>query len=74
MDEVSVEVMLHEASVNWSNGHFFHHLKQFFGRSLAVSERKRQDYLGTMISSPVELDELIHVDICTGCDHGVGRF
>jgi DNA topoisomerase VI subunit B len=23
MDEVSVEVMLHEASVNWSNGHFF---------------------------------------------------
>jgi hypothetical protein len=30
MDEVNVEVMLHEAGVNWSNGCIlFHHLKQF---------------------------------------------
>jgi len=37
MDEVSVEGMLHEAGVNWMNGRvLFHHLKQFFGRSLAV--------------------------------------
>jgi hypothetical protein len=30
MDEVSIEEMLHEAGVNWSNGHIlFHHLKHF---------------------------------------------
>jgi hypothetical protein len=47
MDEVSVEAMLNEAGVNWTNARvIFRHLKQFFGRSVAVSERKRH---GTMI-------------------------
>ncbi len=47
MDEVSVEAMLSEAGVNWINGRIlFRHLKQFFGRSLAVSEKKRRAYFG----------------------------
>jgi hypothetical protein len=47
MDEVSVEAMLSEAGVNWTNARLiFRHLKQFFGKSLAVSEKKRQAYFG----------------------------
>ena len=39
MDEVSVEAMLTEAGVNWTNARIlFRHLKQFFGRSLFASE------------------------------------
>ncbi len=41
MDEVSVEAMLNEAGVNWTNARvLFRHLKQYFGRSLVVSEKK----------------------------------
>ncbi len=41
MDEVSVEAMLSEAGVNWINARIlFRHLKQFFGRSTVVSEKK----------------------------------
>jgi len=48
MDEVSVEAMLNEAGVNWTNGRIiFRHLKQFFGRSLVVSEKKRREYFGS---------------------------
>jgi hypothetical protein len=47
MDKVSLEAMLHEASVNWSNDCIlFRHPKQFFGRSLVVSKRKRRAYFG----------------------------
>ncbi len=47
MDEVSVEAMLSEAGVNWTNGRIlFQCLKQFFGRSLAVSEKKRRANFG----------------------------
>lgn len=109
MDEVSVETMLHEAGVNWTNGRIlFRHLRQFFGRSLVVSERKRRSYFGnndfppevdrivlpdkTVVSywwkqpdlllkhqmtdmvTLVDLDQLSHVDICVGGDHGAGRF
>ncbi len=109
MDEVSVEVMLNEAGVNWTNVRvLFRHLKQFFGGSLAVSERKRRSYFGNNDFPPevdhtvlldktfvtdwlkkpdlllkhqlnemvhlADLELLSHVDICTGGDHGVGRF
>jgi hypothetical protein len=41
MDEVSVEAMLSEAGVNWTSARIiFRHLKQFFGRSVVVSEKK----------------------------------
>jgi hypothetical protein len=47
MDEVSVEAMLSEAGVNWTNAHIiFQHLKQFFGKSLAVFKKKRRAYFG----------------------------
>jgi hypothetical protein len=47
MDEVSVEAMLSEAGVNRTNARIiFQHLKQFFGKSLAVSEKKRRAYFG----------------------------
>jgi hypothetical protein len=47
MDEVSVEAMLTEAGVNWTSGRIlFRHLRQFFGRSLVVSEKKRRAYFG----------------------------
>jgi hypothetical protein len=47
MDEVSVEAMLSEAGVNWKSGRIlFRHLKQFFGRSLVVLEKKRWAYVG----------------------------
>jgi hypothetical protein len=47
MDEASVEAMLTEAGVNWTNARIlFRHLKQFFGRSLVVSEKKQQAYFG----------------------------
>lgn len=109
MDEVNVEAMLHEAGVNGTNARvLFRYLKQFFGKSLVVSERKRRSYFGnndfppevdrivlpdkTVVSywwkqpdlllkhqindmvSLVDLDQLSHVDICVGGDHGVGRF
>jgi hypothetical protein len=45
MDEVSVEAMLSEAGVNWTSGRIiFCHLKQYFGISIIVSEKKRQAY------------------------------
>jgi hypothetical protein len=109
MDEVSVEAMLNEAGVNWTNGRvLFRHLKQYFGRSLVVSEKKRRVFFGNNDFPPQvdreilpdktvvsywwkqpdlllkhqlnqmvnlgDLDGLQHVDICTGGDHGVGRF
>ena len=109
MDEVSVEAMLSEAGVNWTNARIlFRHLKQFFGRSMVVSEKKRRDYFGsndfppevdretfpdkTIVSywwklpelllkhqinqmvTPTDLNGIQHVDICTGGDHGAGRF
>jgi hypothetical protein len=41
MDEVSNEAMLNKAGINWTYGQvIFHHLKQLFGQSLAVSEKK----------------------------------
>ena len=41
MDEVSIEAMLSEAGINWKNARtLFRHMKQFFGRSLFVSEKK----------------------------------
>jgi hypothetical protein len=47
MDEVSVEAMLNEAGVNWTNGRIiFRHLEQFFGWSLVVSEKKQRKYFG----------------------------
>ena len=53
MDEVSVEAMLSEAGVNWTNARIlFWHLKQFFGKSLAVSEKKRQAYFGNNDFTP----------------------
>jgi hypothetical protein len=109
MDEVSVEAMLNEAGVNWTNARvIFRHLKQFFGRSVAVSEKKRRAYFGNNDFPPevgrkvlpdktvvtywwkqpdlllkhqlndmvnlADLELLSHVDICTGGDHGAGRF
>jgi hypothetical protein len=109
MDEVSVEAMLTEAGVNWTNARILlRHLKQFFGRSLFASEKKCRAYFGnndfppvvdrevlpdkTIVSywckrpdrllkhqisdmvSPPDLQGLTHVDVCTGGDHGVGRF
>ena len=54
MDEVSVEAMLTEAGVNWTNARIlFRHLKQFFGRSLVVSEKKRRAYFGNNDFPPV---------------------
>jgi hypothetical protein len=48
MDEVSVEAMMNEAGVNWMNARVIsRHLKQFFGRSLVVSEKKRREYFGS---------------------------
>jgi hypothetical protein len=45
MDKVSVEAMLSEAGVNWTSGHIiFHHLQQYFGKSIIVSEKKRRAY------------------------------
>ncbi len=47
MDEVSVEAMLSEAGVNWISGCIiFCHLKQYFGKSIIVSEKKRRAYFG----------------------------
>lgn len=47
MDVVSVESMLSEAGVNWkSRCIIFRHLKQFFGKSLVVSEKQRRAYFG----------------------------
>ncbi len=43
MEEVSVEVVLSEAGVNRENENdltIFWHLKQFFGRSFIISEKK----------------------------------
>jgi hypothetical protein len=46
MDEVSVEAMLSEAGVNWTSARIiFRHLKQFFGRSVVVSEKKKTGLL-----------------------------
>jgi hypothetical protein len=59
MDEVSVEAMLHEAGVNWTNARvLFHHLKQFFGKSLAVLERKRRSYFGNN-DIPPDVDHIV---------------
>ncbi len=61
MDEVSVEAMLTEAGVNWTNARIlFRHLKQFFGRSLVVSEKKRWAYFGNNDFPPV-VDSLYHL-------------
>jgi hypothetical protein len=41
MDEVSIKAMLSEAGINWTNARIlFCHMKQFFGRSMVVSEKK----------------------------------
>ena len=62
MDEVSVEAMLSKAGINWTNAWvLFRHLKQFFGRSLAVSERKRRAYFGNN-DFPPEVDRLVLPD------------
>jgi hypothetical protein len=62
MDEVSIEVMLHEAGVNWSNvSILFCHLEQFFGRSLVVSDRKRCNYFGNN-DFPPEVDHVVLPD------------
>lgn len=47
MDEVSNEAMLNKAGINWTYGQvIFHHLKQLFGQSLAVSEKKWHEHFG----------------------------
>jgi hypothetical protein len=39
--------MLSEAGINWTNARIiFRHLKQFFGKRLAVSKKKRRAYFG----------------------------
>ncbi len=41
MDEISIEAMISEAGINWKNSQTLcQHMKQFFGRSLFVSEKK----------------------------------
>jgi hypothetical protein len=63
MDEVSVEAMLTEAGVKWTNACIlFQHLKQFFGRSLYASEEKCQAYFGNNDLPPV-LDHEVLPDI-----------
>ncbi len=60
MYEVSVDAMLTEAGVIWKNAQIlFRHLKQFFGRSLVVSEKKRQAYLGNNDFPPVVDNEVL---------------
>jgi hypothetical protein len=109
MDEMSVEAMLDKAGVNWTNARFiFRHQKQFFGRSLVVSEKKRREYFGSndfpsevsrealpdktvvtfwwkhpdlllmnqinVMVNREDLQGIQHIDLCTGGDHGAGRF
>jgi hypothetical protein len=62
MDEVSVEAMLSKAEVNWTSARIiFQHLKQFFGRSVVVSEKKRRAYFGD-IDFPPTIDKLVLTD------------
>jgi len=62
MDEVSVEAMLSEAGVNWKSARIiFRHLKQFFGRSIAVSEKKRRAYFGDN-DFPPSVDQIVLAD------------
>jgi hypothetical protein len=62
MDEVSVKAMLNEAGVNWTNARvLFRHLKQIFGRRLAVYERKRHAYFGNN-DFPPEADRKVLLD------------
>jgi len=62
MDEVSVEAMLSEAGVNWTSARIiFRHLKQFFGRSVVVSEKKRRAYFGDN-DFPPTVDRLVLTD------------
>jgi hypothetical protein len=62
MDEISVEAMLSEAGVNWTSGRIiFRHLKQFLGRSIVVSEKKRRAYFGDN-DFPPTVDRLVLAD------------
>jgi hypothetical protein len=62
MDEVSIKAMLNEAGMNWMNEWvLFHHLKQYFGRSLVVSEKKRQAFFGNN-DFPLQVDHGILPD------------
>jgi hypothetical protein len=62
MDEISIEAMLNKAGVNWTNGRvLFCHLKQYFGRSLVVSEKKRCVFFGNN-DFPPEVDREILPD------------
>jgi hypothetical protein len=62
MDEISVEAMLSEAGVNWTSGRIiFRHLKQFLGRSIVVSEKKRWAYFGDN-DFPPTVDRLVLAD------------
>jgi hypothetical protein len=50
--------MLSEAGVNWTSGCIvFHHLTQYFGKSIVASEKKGGLTLGAMIS-PLQLIKL----------------
>ncbi len=64
IDEVSIEAMLSETGINWTNGHIiFRHLKQIFGKNLAVSKKKRRAYFGGNVPPPpLSVDWLVLED------------